>query len=126
MGAWGAGIWDDDLSCDIQDEWNDLLDEGMNTRKATKIILQTWMEELGDLDEEERLIDESLIYIALAALQIRHNVLTRSIKKKALECIESGADLSLWQENQDESYADRKKVLEELKSKLESTWAKLF
>jgi len=25
MGAWGTGIWEDDLSCDVQDEWNELL-----------------------------------------------------------------------------------------------------
>ncbi|WP_257958506.1 hypothetical protein [Bacillus sp. V3-13] len=43
MGAWGTGLWEDDLSCDIQDEWNELMDDGASPRKATTIILETTM-----------------------------------------------------------------------------------
>ncbi|MDN3019498.1 hypothetical protein PH210_25370 [Paenibacillus sp. BSR1-1] len=53
MGAWGSSLWEDDLSCDIQDEWNELMDEGVSPRKATKIILKSWQEEFSDYDDEE-------------------------------------------------------------------------
>ncbi|WP_257968071.1 MarR family transcriptional regulator [Peribacillus deserti] len=121
MGAWGSGLWEDDLSCDIQDEWNELMDEGVSPRKATKIILKSWQEEFSDYDDEEdKQADESILFISLAGLQMRHRVLTASVKKKAIQLIEKGADLALWEEAHDESYQERKKVLEEFKIKLKN------
>jgi hypothetical protein len=127
MGAWGTGLWDDDLSCDIQDEWNDLLDDGMTPRKATKFILNSWLEELEDYEDDmERQPDESILYISLAALQMRHKALTVGIKKKALELIEKGADLELWEDGEKEDYEERKKFLIEFKERLEQTRARFF
>lgn len=127
MGAWGTGLWEDDLSCDIQDEWNELMDEGVSPRKATKIILKSWQEEFSDYDDEEdKQADESILLISLAGLQIRHRALTASVKKKAIKLIEKGADLALWEEGDDESYQERKKVLKDFKSKLKNTKSSLF
>jgi hypothetical protein len=127
MGAWGAGLWEDDLACDIQDEWNDLLDEGMSPRKATKIILNTWLEEFEEYDDDiERQPDESILYISLVALQLRHKALTIGIKKRAIELIEKGADLELWEDGDKKSYEERKKFLMEFKERVEQTRAKFF
>ncbi|MEH7439335.1 MarR family transcriptional regulator [Neobacillus drentensis] len=127
MGAWGTGLWEDDLSCDIQDEWNELMDEGISPRKATKIILKSWQEEFSDYDDEEvKQTDESILFISLAGLQMRHKALTASVKKKALQLIEKGADLALWEEGDDESYQERKKVLEKFRDKLKNTKSSLF
>lgn len=127
MGAWGTGLWEDDLSCDIQDEWNELMDEGVSPRKATKIILKSWQEEFSDYDDEEdKQADESILFISLAGLQMRHRALTASVKKKAIQLIENGADLALWEEGDDESYQERKKVLEEFNNKLKNTKSSLF
>ncbi|MEH7884159.1 MarR family transcriptional regulator [Bacillus sp. JJ1609] len=127
MGAWGTGLWEDDLACDIQDEWNDLLDEGMSPRKAAKIILKSWLEELEDYDDDiERQPDESILYISLAALQMRHRALTIGIKKKAIELIDKGADLELWKDSEIQDYEERKKFLIEFKEKLEQTRARFF
>ncbi|MEH7441206.1 MarR family transcriptional regulator [Bacillus sp. JJ1122] len=127
MGAWGTGLWEDDLACDIQDEWNDLLDEGMSPRKAAKIILKSWLEELEDYDDDlERQPDESILYISLAALQMRHRSLTVGIKKKTIELIDKGADLELWEDSDIQDYDERKKFLVEFKEKLEQTRARFF
>lgn len=127
MGAWGTGLWEDDLSCDIQDEWNELMDEGVSPRKATKIILKSWQEEFSDYDDDEdKQADESILFISLAGLQMRHKALTASVKKKALQLIEQGADLALWEEGDDESYRERKEVLEKFKNKLKNTKSSLF
>jgi Fe-S-cluster formation regulator IscX/YfhJ len=127
MGAWGTGLWEDDLACDIQDEWNELLDEGMSPRKAAKIILKSWLEELEDYDDDmERQPDESILYISLAALQMRHRALTIGIKKKAIELIDKGADLELWEDSDIQDYEERKKFLIEFKEKLEQTRARFF
>lgn len=127
MGAWGTGLWEDDLACDIQDEWNELLDEGMTPRKAAKIILKSWLEELEDYDDDlERQPDEAILYISLAALQMRHRALTIGIKKKAIELIDKGADLELWEDSDKQDYEERKKFLMEFKEKLEQTRARFF
>ena len=127
MGAWGTGLWEDDLACDIQDEWNELLDEGMSPRKAAKIILKSWLEELEDYDDDlERQPDEAILYISLAALQMRHRALTIGIKKKAIELIDKGADLELWEDSDKQDYEERKKFLMEFKEKLEQTRARFF
>ncbi|MBM7661664.1 hypothetical protein JOC85_002467 [Bacillus mesophilus] len=127
MGAWGTGLWEDDFSCDIKDEWEELMDEGISPRKATRIILKSYQEELSEYeDEEDRQPDESLLYISLACLQMRHKALTNSIKKKAIFLIEKGADLELWEDGDAEDYKERKKVLEEFKRKLVNTKSKLF
>ncbi len=127
MGAWGTGLFEDDLACDIQDEWNELLDEGISPRKASKLILKSWQEEFSDYDDEEgKQADESILYISLAGLQMRHRALTASVKKKAIELIEKGADISLWEDGDDESYLERKKILEEFKNKLLNTRSSLF
>lgn len=127
MGAWGTGLWEDDLACDIQDEWNDLLDEGNSPRKASKIILKSWLDELEDYEDDmERQPDESILYISLAALQMRHKALTIAIKKKAIEMIDKGADLELWEDGEQESYEERKKFLLNFKENLEQTRARFF
>lgn len=118
MGAWGTGIWEDDLSCDVQDEWNELLDDGETPKKATKIILDSWLNEFEDYDDEEDAqAGLSLLYIALATLQIRHQALDKKIKKKTLEYLEKGADLHLWEDNK-EDLGERKEVLDKFKEKL--------
>jgi hypothetical protein len=127
MGAWGTELWEDDLSCDIQDEWNDLLDEGNSPKKATKIILDSWLDEFQDYDDEgDALADISILYISLAALQMRHRALQSNIKKKALEYLEKGADLHLWEDGDVKDLKDRKKVLDDFKIKLLAVKPKLF
>ncbi|GAF17093.1 hypothetical protein JCM19046_1572 [Bacillus sp. JCM 19046] len=127
MGAWGTGLWEEDLACDIQDEWNDLMDDGTSPRKATKELLSTWRAELSDYnDKQSKQADESILYISLAALQMRHQALTSSVKKKALHLIEQGADLALWEDGDQQDYQDRQAVLTQFKQKLVQAKASLF
>jgi len=127
MGAWGTKLWEDDLSCDIQDEWNDFLDDGLSPKKATRLIEESWLQELTDgVDDEDGKADVALLYISLAALQMRHQTLTRKIKQKALFWLEKGADLHLWEEGDEADYLERKKVLEEFKEKLMNAKARFI
>jgi hypothetical protein len=66
----------------------------------------------------ERLAEESLVYIALAQLQLRYQSLQEHIRVKTIELINKGADLPFWEEADRRDYAERKQVLEELKQKL--------
>jgi hypothetical protein len=122
MSAWGTGIFEDDLTCDVQDEFNEMMDDGLSVAEATGHILEEFLEELEDFeDEEERLAEEALIYIALAQLQLRHQSLQQSIRIKTIELIDKGADLPFWEETDRTDYLERKQVLEQLKQKLEES-----
>ncbi|WP_078411129.1 MarR family transcriptional regulator [Priestia abyssalis] len=122
MSAWGTDIFEDDLTCDIQDEFNEMLDEGLSAAEATGHILEDFLEELDEFeDEDEKLAEEALVYIALAQLQLRHQSLQEAIRTKTIELINKGADLPFWEEAGQKDYLERKQVLEELKQKLMNT-----
>ncbi|MCP3738212.1 MarR family transcriptional regulator [Rossellomorea sp. BNER] len=115
MGAWGTGIFDDDTTCDVRDDFIDFLEEGNSAEEATRIILEEYLDEFtieGDLEVM------SLVYVGLAAIQIEKNCLQETIRKTAIELINRGADLELWEEADEQDYEERKKVLQELKQKL--------
>ncbi|GAA0182110.1 hypothetical protein SH2C18_45440 [Clostridium sediminicola] len=118
MGAWGTGIFEDDTTCDVRDDFIDYLEEGLSAEEATQIIINEYSEEF---DVEDDLEGMSLVYIGLAAIQIEKGCLREDIRYKAINLIERGADLALWEESDKESYEERKKVLDELKEKLHNS-----
>ena len=111
MGAWGTGLYQDDDTCDIKDEYLTYLRIGMSNEEA--------LEELIECNEE--LIEDEEIgqvfWLALADTQWKYGRLTKEVKEKALEVINSGKDLERWEEDK-KLYEKRKKVLEELKERL--------
>lgn len=116
MGAWGTGIFDDDTSCDVRDDFIDYLEEGKTVEEATKIILEEYLEEYNINEDLEVL---SLVYIGLSAIQLEKNCLQEHLRKSTIELIERGADLELWEESAEkEDYEERKKVLNNFKEKL--------
>ncbi|MED4730771.1 DUF4259 domain-containing protein [Aneurinibacillus migulanus] len=118
MGAWGTGIFEDDRTCDVQDDFNELLDRGQSVEEATALLLGGYLAEVEEFEDEERQAEESLVYIALAALQLRHRTLQESIRERTLALLNQGGDLSYWEEAKKKDYEQRKAVLEELKRKL--------
>ncbi len=113
MGAWGTGLYQDDTTCDIKDEYITYLQIGITNEEATKKVIEEndWCFE----DEEEG----ALLWFALADTQWKYGRLLDEVKEKAIECIDSGVDLEKWKEDE-KLYEKRKKVLEELKKKLNS------
>ncbi|WP_201007499.1 MarR family transcriptional regulator [Paenibacillus glycanilyticus] len=105
MGAWGTGIFDDDTTCDVRDDYFDLLAEGLTAEEASKSILDSYHEEFND---EEDLEVMTLVYLGLAGAQL----------KKTITLIDSGAELALWEDSNKEDLEERKKVLAAFKQKL--------
>ena len=69
---------------------------------------------------EELIEDEEigpLFWLALADTQWKYGRLTNEVKEKALDVINSGKDLERWEEDK-KIYEKRKKVLEDLKERL--------
>ena len=114
MGAWGTGMYQDDTTCDIKDEYITYLQIGMTNEEATKKVIEEndWCFE----DEEEG----ALLWFALADTQWKYGRLLDEVKEKAIECIDSGIDLEKWREEDEKLCEKRKKVLEALKEKLNS------
>jgi hypothetical protein len=109
MGAWGVGIFDDDVACDARIALYDLFRSGQAAREATDAVL----EDLQDMMEDEE--DGPVVTLALAAAQWEAGRLDSRIKKRALKIIEQGVDFR-WQDS--EHSEQRRAVLKELAAKL--------
>lgn len=115
MGAWGTGLFDDDTTCDVKDQFIEYLDEGNSAEEATKLVLEEYLDEF-DIDED--LEEMSLVFIGLAAIQLEKGCIQDEVRSNAITLIERGADLELWEEAGEEDYDERKKVLNTLKQQL--------
>ncbi|GAB6419396.1 hypothetical protein bcgnr5390_51720 [Bacillus luti] len=115
MGAWGTGLFDDDTTCDVKDQFIEYIDEGNSVEEATKFVLEEYVDEF-DIGEELEVM--SLVYIGLAAIQLEKGCLQEEVRSNAIALIDRGADLELWEEAGKEEYDERKKVLDEFKQKL--------
>jgi hypothetical protein len=109
MGAWGVGIFDDDVACDARIALYDLFRDGQSAKEATAAVL----EDLRDMMEDVE--DGPVVILALAAAQWEAGRLDSRIKKQALKIIEQGVDFR-WQDS--EHREQRRVVLEELAAKL--------
>ncbi len=113
MGTWGPGIYQDDVTCDIKEDYLDRLRVGYSNEEATSELIERSQDFIDDED------DAPLFWFALADTQWKYGRLLPYVKEKAIEYINSGVDLERWEENKS-LYNKRKKVLEELAEKLDS------
>lgn len=110
MGAWGTGLYQDDIACDVRDYYIDCLRE--DDESAENKTLEYFEEEICD-DE-----DGPVVWFALADTQWKYGRLSEMVKNRALEYIDNGINLQLWNEVDNKLYAKREKVLSDLKDKL--------
>ncbi len=115
MGTWGTGVFDDDTTCDVRDNFLDYLDEGQSAEEAGRAILEGYLDEFSIEDDLEIM---SLVFIGLAAVQMDKNCLQEHIRAQTIDLINRGADLELWEEADDGGYEEREKNLNDLKQKL--------
>ena len=112
MGAWGTGVFSDDVACDVRDQYRELIGDGLDGPRATDQVLDEWAEALDDPD------DGPVIWLALAATQWRVGRLEERVQQRAIDIITSGQDVHRW-----ESPADRRnraKALDKLHTQLVS------
>ncbi len=113
MGAWGVKIFQDDVACDVKDDYLNRLKVGYTNEEATKEVIERNEDFTSDYDDRE------IFWMALAATQWKYGRLLPEVKKEALKCIQSGRNLERW-EDDEKQYEKRKKVLEELEEQLNS------
>ncbi len=113
MGAWGTGLYQDDTTCDVKEEYLNLLKIGTEPKEAMEEMIINWEDCIEDVEEGP------LFWFALAETQWRYGLLDEKVKEIALQYIEEGIDLERWEEDQ-KLYTKRKAELEKLKEKLGS------
>lgn len=111
MGTAGPGIFDDDTACDVRDEYEELLHDQVDDRKATRQVLDRF---LPDVDDDER----HLVWLALAAAQSRCGRLEPVVRDQALALIDAEAGLQAWQDADPGAVAGRRAALQRLRIRL--------
>ncbi len=113
MGTWGTAIFSDDTADDVRWEFTELVASGLTAEDATKRLTA----ESADILEDDD--DEALVFwLALAATQWKLGRLLDSVRQRALEIIDSGIELSRWQESGKSEINQRKKHLAKLREQL--------
>ena len=114
MGAWGPGLYQDDVTCDIKDDYVDRLKAGYTNIEATKETIDRNMDFIQDEDEGP------LFWFALADTQWKYGRLLEEVKEEAIKHIKSGKNLEIWKQENEKQYKKRKIILEELEERLNS------
>ncbi len=92
MGTWGVDISDNDLYKDIEHEFLELYNEGIDVNTITQNIIKKYDESL-DSDE-----DSNNFWFAIADLQWQCKSLDEKVFDKVRDIIESKNDLELWRD----------------------------
>ncbi len=81
MGEWGRRLYDNDITCDVKDEFEKLYREKKSAQEITEIMLNSNRDTLKYDDEAP------LFWCALADMQWKYGVLLPEVKEQALEWI---------------------------------------
>jgi hypothetical protein len=114
MGTWGAKLYQDDDALDIKDQFEELIRKGETAEHITEKLLNEYDYAMDDI------YLAPVFWFALADIQWKWGRLLPSVKEQALAWLDKGDDLKRWQEENPKLAVLRKKVLEELKQKLNS------
>ena len=90
MGAWGTGLFSDDLACDVRDAFRDAIGDGLTPAQATQQVLRTFAESPNDPDER------GIFWCALAKTAWDIGRLENEVRLRALQEIGSAKDLDRW------------------------------
>jgi hypothetical protein len=103
-------VFSDDLAADIRAEYRELLEDQVPDLEATQRVVNAYRE----LDADEA----SVFWVALAAAQFQVGRLDDSVRARAMEIIDTGRNLELWQEADPGLLAKRRSALTKLRAKL--------
>lgn len=117
MGVWGYKLYQNDLSLDVRDEFQEMYRDGKKAEEITEKLLEEYRGMIGDPTEEP------LFWFALADIQWKCGVLMPEVREKAFYWMEHDRSMECCQplgitENVELQLKHRKKVLEQLKEKL--------
>lgn len=112
MGTWGAAIFSDDLAEDVRDDWRDALLAGLDPDEATAKLLREYSESRSEAAEAP------VFWFSLAAAQMETGRLQSDVRDNALALIDTGGDISRFEEVSPAFGRQREKVLARFAEKL--------
>ncbi len=112
MGAWGTGLYQDDVAMDVRDTYKDQLHRGKTGEEITQELMEDYEDLLDDME------DGPVFWFALADTQWTLGRLEDDVKERALSCLENGGDAWRWEMEGAAKVRAREKVLQKLKEKL--------
>ncbi|WP_127783698.1 DUF4259 domain-containing protein [Rhodococcus sp. X156] len=110
MGAWGTEIFSDDTAADVRGDYRELLEDEVPDEEATRRVVA----EYQYLDQDQA----HVLWLALAAAQHQVGRLDEEVRRRALDVIDSGEGLQLWEEAGSTELAGRKAALAALREQL--------
>ena len=114
MKIFGPGIFENDVTQKVRDEFTKSVADGKSVYAAADQILNRVVSPLVDSERPQ-------VFLALAALQLEHGLIQPKIKKNALTVIILNEDDENWLSAPPETVAARKKILQDLRRKLTET-----
>jgi len=114
MGTWGPKLYQDDIAMDVRDEFKDRLHRGKEAREITDQMIEEYYPAPEDPE------DGPVFWFALADTQWSLGRLLPDVKENALAYLDSGTDLQRWEAENPKLAKQRRKVLDDLREKLES------
>ncbi|MDE6626722.1 MAG: hypothetical protein K2K56_10210 [Lachnospiraceae bacterium] len=112
MGTWGTGIYQNDVSEDVKDDYIAKLKAGKSDEDALQELLHEYKNESEDID------CKCDFFLGLADTLWKKGRLTKEIKVRALELIEEDRLSERWES--EKIRKEREKVLNKLEEKLNS------
>lgn len=112
MGAWGTGIRQDDLVCDVLDMFQQGLRAGRDVASASTAVLEHFAEVQDDPDEAP------LLSIALAEAQWMFGAVEPNLLAKVISDVESDRSVYAWMRADPRDLAARRRVLAHFVAKI--------
>lgn len=91
MGAWGTGVFSDDLAADLRADYRDAIMDGKPHADAVELLAEKYHQSIGDPEEAP------VFWLALAATAWDLGRLDDQLRTTALTIIDDGRDLDRWE-----------------------------
>ncbi len=111
LGTWGFDIFEDDLTMDVQDCFDELKVKGFNPFEATVKVMNIFADVLREDD------CKFLVFVALTKLQMESGSLQKKLLDKFLD-IDENVDLDKWKKSGLTQYWKRKSVIKKFKKEI--------
>ncbi len=112
MGAWGAGLFQDDDAADLRDEWLDEYKRTGSAAEASAAVRKAFKSGFKDSDEGP------VLTLALATMLWRHGVLDAKTRAEALAVIDKEKGLDRWRDEGERVLRGRLKVYAKIRAGL--------
>ena len=113
MGAWNASINGNDTAQDLKNEYQAAF--FYNDVETALAKIDAYVRSMFDESDEE---EWSCYFYSLAEFMWKHGILTEDVRARAIDMIDSGFGLEIWELEGTSTLNKRKKVLAEFRGKL--------